>query len=181
MGNGTTLLFDLPGFRVVECREDQHGHRHVVVMGVGEEHACPVCGVLAGKPYDVRESRVKELPFGERLLSVTWRKRRFVCAEARCPRRVFTETSAEIPPRRRLTSRLRRKLEAAASGSARSCADVAREYRVSNWSVHQALVAKAAGLLAEPPPVRRLGWMRPAPARCAGSSRKPDGGAATRG
>ena len=158
MDHGTTLLFDLPGFRVVECREDEHGQRHLVVMGEGDEHACPGCGVLVGgKPYDLRESRVKDLPFGHRPLMVTWRKRRYRCAEAGCPRRIFTESSAQVPPRHRLTGRLRAKLEAAASTSARSCADVAREYRVSDWSVHKALLDRAIGLLDQPHPVRRLG------------------------
>ncbi len=158
MDHGTTLLFDLPGFRVVECREDEDGERQVTVLGVEEEHACPACGVLAGpRPYDVRESRIKDLPFGHRPLRVTWRKRRYRCAEPSCPRRIFTETSEQIPPRHRLTGRLRAKLESAASSSARSCADVAREYRVSDWSVHKALLDKAIGLLAQPHPVARLG------------------------
>jgi transposase len=44
------------------------------------------------------------------------------------------------------------------SGSARSVADVAREYGVSWWSVHQALVARAADLLGPAPTgVRWLG------------------------
>jgi len=121
MDDGTTLMFDLPGFRVVECREDSAGQRLVVVMGADAEHACPGCGVLAVRPYDVRESVVKDLPFGQRPLIVVWRKRRYLCLEAACGRRVFTESSVQIPPRHRLTGRLRAKLEAAASGSARSC------------------------------------------------------------
>jgi len=97
------------------------------------------------------------LPFGHRPLRIIWRKRRYLCSEPACPRRVFTEVSEQIPARHRLTGRLRAKLESAASGSARSCADVAREYRVSDWSVHKALVDKAIGLLAQPHPVARLG------------------------
>ncbi len=157
MDDGTTLLFDLPGFRVVECHEDEAGVRRVVVMGQGDQQACPGCGVLAGRPYDVRESRVKDLPFGQRPLTVIWRKRRYLCREPVCRRRVFTETSDQIPSRHRLTGRLRAKLEAAASGSARSCVDVAREYRVSDWSVHKALLDKAIGMFDTPYPVRRLG------------------------
>ncbi len=36
MDHGRTLLFDLPGFRVVECSEDEHWQRQQVVMGEGE-------------------------------------------------------------------------------------------------------------------------------------------------
>ncbi len=157
MEDGTTLLFDLPGFRVVECYEDGDGQRQVVVMGLAAEHACPGCGVLVAKPYDHREMVVKDLPIGQRPLHLRWRKRRYACSEGACPRRTFTETSTEVPPRHRLTGRLRAKLESAASGSARSISDVAGEYGVSWWSVQRALVVTAAGLRPDPTPVRVLG------------------------
>ncbi len=60
MGDATTLLFGLDGFRVVsvtrerthdERRGEQHvvEVRQVVVEGVEDEQACPDCGVLWGK------------------------------------------------------------------------------------------------------------------------------------
>lgn len=70
---------------------------------------------------------------------------------------MFTETTEQIPLRHRLTGRLRAKLEEAASVSARSCADVAREYRVSDWSMHKCLLDKAISPIGEPHQVRRLG------------------------
>ena len=116
-------------------------------MQVDDEHACPDCGVLVGgRPYDVREMRIKDLPMGHRPLQVVWRKRRYRCPESACRRRVFTERSTQVPPRRRLTARLRERLEEAVSRSARSAADVAAEYRVSWWSVQKALVDKASRL-----------------------------------
>ncbi len=159
MSDGSSLLFDLPGFRVVSCEEIPADGRRVVVMQVADEHACPRCGVLVGgKPYDVRESRVKDLPFGHRPLEVIWRKRRYRCAERRCPQRVFTERSGQVPPRCRLTARLRTRLEQAASRSARALSDVAAEYGVSWWSVHRALVGAAAARAGGPvQPVRMLG------------------------
>ena len=159
MSDGTSLLFDLPGFRVVSCEEDDSGVRRAVIMQVADEHACPRCGVLVdGKPYDLRESRIKDLPFGHRPLEVVWRKRRYRCAEQRCSQRVFTERSVQVPPRRRLTVRLRARLEQAASRSARALSDVAAEYGVSWWSVHRALVAAAIAQADMPAaPVRMLG------------------------
>ncbi len=157
MEDGTTLLFDLPGFRVVECYQDEHGQRHAVVMGLADEHACPSCGVLVSKVFQLREMALKDLPFGHRPLVLRWRKRRYACPEPRCPRRTFTETSTEVPPRHRLTGRLRARLESAASHSARALSDVAAEYDVSWWSVQHALVVKAAALLPDPAPVRLLG------------------------
>ncbi|MGI8652394.1 MAG: transposase family protein [Geodermatophilaceae bacterium] len=54
-------------------------------MQIAGEHDCPRCGVIVGgKPYDVRCSRVKDLPVGHRPVQVIWRKRRYRCAERRC-------------------------------------------------------------------------------------------------
>lgn len=158
MDDATSLLYDLPGFRVVSVTVSRLGGRQVVVMQAAAEHPCPRCGVLVGgKPYDVREMRIKDLPFGHRPVQVLWRKRRYRCPEPGCPQRVFTERSAQLPPRRRLTLRLRERLEQAASRSARAISDVATEYGVSWSSVHRALVDQALSLTGRPGPVRLLG------------------------
>ena len=59
MGDATTLLFGLDGFRVVSVTRvhddgDEHveGGRRVVVEGVEDERACPDCGVLSGAVHD---------------------------------------------------------------------------------------------------------------------------------
>jgi len=91
-------------------------------------------------------------------VEVIWRKRRYRWREGACAQRVFVERSVQIPPRYRLTGRLRVRLESAASVSARALSDVAAEYGVSWWSVQRALVvaaaAKTPGVLSA---VRRLG------------------------
>src|SRR5512135_1447161 len=159
MSDATSLLFDLSGFRVVSCALTPLGVRRVVVMQTAAEHACPRCGVLVGgKPYDHRQSRIKDLPFGARPVEVVWRKRRYRCLEPACRQRVFTERSAQVPPRHRLTGRLRARLAQAASRSARALSDVAAEYAVSWWSVNRAVVRQAVERAAAPlPPVRMLG------------------------
>src|SRR5512135_1262663 len=76
MDDAMSLLFDLPGLWVVSCEEMPPDGRRVVVMQRAAEHGCPRCAVLAGgKPYDVREMRVKDVPMGHRPLEVVWRKR----------------------------------------------------------------------------------------------------------
>jgi transposase len=152
-------LYDLPGFEVVSVAEADDGPRRVVIMQIASEHACPRCGVIADvRPYDVRESRVKDLPMGHRPVHVIWRKRRYRCRETGCAQRVFVERSVQIPPRHRLTGRLRSRLESAASVSARALSDVAAEYGVSWWSVQRALVVAAvARTPTQLPAVRRLG------------------------
>ena len=84
-----------------------------------------------------------------------WHKRR--CCDAPGCVGSFTESSAQIPARKRLTERLRRGVAAAALD--RSTAAVARSFRVS-WHTAWDAVAAAAGakLAARPPmPPRRLG------------------------
>jgi transposase len=155
--DATSVLFDLPGFAVIECVELGDNVRRVVIMQVGDEHGCLRCGVVvAGDPYDVRESRVKDLPFGERPLIVVWRKRRYRCLEPACPQRIFVERSEEIKPLRRSTERLRRAL-ARADAECRAYARVAAEYGVSWWLVNDVAVRAAAALPVEPPAVRWLG------------------------
>ena len=157
MEDATSVLFDLPGFAVVECVELGDDRRRVVIMQVAGEHGCPRCGVVVGgKPYDVRESRVKDLPFGERPLTVIWRKRRYRCPEPACEQRIFVERSSEIAPGRRSSERLRRAL-ARADAECRAYARVAAEYGVSWWLVNDVAVRAAAVLPVEPPPARWLG------------------------
>lgn len=177
------MLFDLRGFAVVQCREDAAGSRTLVIISEQTEHACTGCGLIQpGRADDYRLSRLKDLPFGTRSLVVWWRKRRFRCTG--CPR-VFTEVHEQVGPRRRLTVRLRRQLERSVSASVRSCADVAREYGVWDWSAHQALAERARELAAAGPvlaPVTRLGLDEMRTRRFAGSATGAVGGAArTRG
>jgi transposase len=151
------LLFDLDGFRVVSVVESAGTGREVLVEGVSGEQACPACGVFSARVHSRWVQRIKDLPYG-RSLDVRWRKRRWACDESACRRRTFSESNDQVGPGRRLTRRLRDRLEEAVSGSLRSAADVAREYDVSWWSVNSALVVKAADALGPARPgVARLG------------------------
>jgi transposase len=91
------LFFDLPGFQVVSCEQAALGLRRVVVMQADDEHGCPRCWVfVGGRPYDLREMRIKDLPMGHRPLEVVWRKRRYRCRESACRiRRTGTATGSE--------------------------------------------------------------------------------------
>ena len=151
------MLFDLDGFRVVSVVESAGTGREVLVEGVSGEQACPACGVFSARVHSRWVQRIKDLPYG-RSLDVRWRKRRWACDESACRRRTFSESNDQVGPGRRLTRRLRDRLEEAVSGSLRSAADVAREYDVSWWSVNSALVVKAAEVLGPARPgVARLG------------------------
>ncbi len=161
MENATSILFGLPGVAVqrVERAADVHGDavRLVHVTTVASSAAgCPKCGVVSTSVKQYRTTRPRDLPYGEEPLAVRWRKRQYRCLEESCPRRAFTESIAELPPRARLTGRLCRHA-AAQVASGRSVSAVAAEYRVS-WPVtHRHYVAHADALLTEPEPPAVLG------------------------
>ena len=81
MGDATTLLFGLDGFRVVsvsgKCEDSQDLERHVVVEGLEGEQACPDCGVLSASLHSRRQRRNKDLPHGRRPLRLWWDQRRW--------------------------------------------------------------------------------------------------------
>jgi transposase len=84
------------------------------------------------------------------------RKRRLRCLQDACPQGSFTQTDAAIPPRSRLTARLREHLACAVAGSNRAVDEVARGHGVSWPTVHRALVA-AVGWLPPPEPAAVVG------------------------
>jgi transposase len=157
MTDRTTLLFALPGFTVLDVTLEPGGGRVVLVENEAAEGGCPACGVVSTRVKDRPLSRVKDLPHGPTELQLVVRKRRFYCAESDCPRKSFTEVSGELPPRARLTGRLRSKVAAAVTRTNRAMSDVAAEHHLSWWTVHRILVAAAAAALPPPAPTAVLG------------------------
>ncbi len=156
MTDGTTLLFALPGFRVLEVSLEPDGGRLVLVETLVGEGFCPSCGVLSRSVKDRPTRRVKDLPHGLVPLRVWVRKRRYACLEDDCSRRSFTEVSGQLPARARLTTRLRDRVKRAVTKSNRAVSDVADDYDLAWHTVHRVLVAAAAQELSgqpEPTPV----------------------------
>ena len=87
-----------------------------------------------------------------------WTKRRWRCDEAACRRRSFTEAVAVVPPRKRLTVRLRAEAGAAVAERGRTVVQAARDHDLS-WPVVAAAFTDHAErvLPAQPQPVRVLG------------------------
>jgi transposase len=160
MEKGTTILFGLPGVAVerVERVSDPGGPVRLVHLATVARSAagCPACGVMSTSVKQYRTTRPRDLPYGEERLEVRWRKRQYRCREQACPRKAFTESVTELPPRARLTGRLCRKA-AAEVASGRSVSAVAAEYRMSWPVIHRHYAARADQLLTEPDPPVVLG------------------------
>jgi transposase len=158
MSNATSVLFGLEAeFEVVAVARTGACDVRVVIEMVAREGACPACGVLTSRVKDRPLAAVKDLDACGQQVDLWWRKRRLVCVEPQCPKGSFTQRSTEVPPRARLTNRLREKIaEAIASGN-RAVSEVAGEYGVSWPTAHTALIKAAARWLPEPEPTRVLG------------------------
>ncbi len=159
--DAASVLFNLPGYRVLEAVDgvDDSGHllREVTVVSTAREAACPACGVLSGRVHQVRSSRVRDIPVAGRV-EVTLQRRRFVCAETRCGKRTFAETTEQVPLRAKATTRLRVAVLEAVICSGRAVGEVAAAHGIAWWTV-QACVNTAALVLpdADGVAVRRLG------------------------
>jgi transposase len=161
MEKGTTILFGLPGVVVERVERVTGEHDESVRLvhvrtAVSSAAGCPCCGVMSTSVKQYRTTRPRDLPYGEERLAVRWHKRQYRCREEACPRKAFTESIAEVPPRARLTGRLCRRA-AAEVASGRSVSAVAAEYRLSWPVIHRHYAEHADALLAEPDPPVVLG------------------------
>ena len=157
MSDRTSLLFALPGFRVLDVTTGPDQGRRVLVESLLAEGGCPECGVVSSRIKDRPTSRVKDLPHGPTSLLVWVRKRRFVCAERLCPRRSFTEISDQLPARARLTKRLRVKISESVTRTNRAMTDVATDYDVVWATVHRILVSAAVDVVGRAAPTAAIG------------------------
>jgi transposase len=159
--DATTLLFGLEGLAVREVVRDEAGDR--VLHAVTDDPsaaACPVCGVFSERVRQRRVTRPRDVRFGEEPLAIRWHKVQYACDEAPCPRRAFTESTRELPPRARLTGRLRRAagrmVDAGASVSA-ACLEHRMAWPAGHRSYVGVVDARSAAAQSELPAVTVLG------------------------
>src|SRR5215212_2216414 len=137
MDETTSVLFGLDDHRVLDVVRVGDRVVRVVIETVEREGACPACGVLSARVKDRPLVRLRDLPASGQRVQLWCRRRRLACREPDCPRLSFTQVSAQVPARARLTARLRERLAAAIAGSNRAVADVAAEHAVSWHTAHR--------------------------------------------
>ena len=95
-------------------------------------------------------TRPADIGYGRDRVSVAWVKRRWECRVASCPRGTFTESLPAVPPRCRMTERLRDHAGWLVAEGGRTVTAAARECGLS-WPVaHAAFTASADPLLGQP-------------------------------
>jgi transposase len=158
MSDATSVLFGLEHeFSVLEVQRVDTATVKVIIEQAAREGPCPECGVFSGTVKDRPWMRLKDLPVSGQTVELLWRKRRLICGERLCPQKTFTQVSAAVRPRARVTERLRKRVAQAIASGNRAVSEVAGEYRLSWPTAHKALVAAAARWLPEPEPTSRLG------------------------
>jgi transposase len=159
LSNDTTRLFGLVGVEVVGVEVGADDIPMLALVTCDEQaRCCPDCGVRSGRPHSWVRTRPRDLPVAGRRTGLTWTKRRWRCVNEQCRRKTFTEALPSIPPRSRLTSRLRTSVGEAVADRGRTVVQAARDFEVS-WPVaNTAFTAAAeAALPKDTPPVTHLG------------------------
>ena len=158
MSKATAVLFGIEDeFDVLSVDRLGPDQVKILIELRAVEAACPSCGVVTSRVKDRPVRRIKDLPACGQQTQLWWRNRRLACVEPLCPRRSFTQPSAAVRPRGRVTERLRGRVAVAIAAGNRAVSEVAREYQVSWPTAHKALVAAAARWLPAPTPTGRLG------------------------
>ncbi|HUK71175.1 MAG TPA: ISL3 family transposase [Streptosporangiaceae bacterium] len=152
-------MFALDGAEVAEVDEEPGGGRTVWVMTADPAaRVCPLCETASEHVREQVVTRPADIGHGRGQVRVAWVKRRWECRVASCPRGTFTESLPAVPPRCRVTERLRDHAGRLIAEDGRTVAQAARECGLS-WPVaHAAFAATADPLLDQPPaPVAHLG------------------------
>lgn len=147
-----TRLFALEGVQVAEVDAEAGGGRTVrVVTADPGAAACPGCGTVPARVKEYVTTRPADLRYGQDEVAVRWVKRRLECREPACPRKSFTGSLPAVPPRCRVTARLRGHAGGLVADGGRTVAQAARECGLSWPVVHQAFAAHADPVLEQPP------------------------------
>ena len=153
-----SALLGLDGVRVTAVEDDGCGGLRVYAASTAVLAACRGCGTSSGAVKEWVTAQPKDAAFGGRPVSLVLVKRRLYCTVSSCPAGSFTEPAGAVPPRCRVTARLRGRVAALVADGGRTVAQAARECGLSWPVVHEAFAARADPLLAQPPsPVAHLG------------------------
>jgi transposase len=154
-----SALFGVEGLKVTEAETEADGSVTVwVVTDHPDASSCPECGTRAARVHEYVLTRPRDLRRGLDEVRVCWLKRRWECQEPACPRQTFTERLAQLPPRCRLTGRLRELTGAEVARRGITPAEAGRWHHVS-WPVARQAFADQAEpqLAAAAVPVAHLG------------------------
>jgi transposase len=147
-----SVLSGVEGLQVTDAQAGPDGMLEAwAVTGHPAAAACPDCGTVSARRHDTVLARPRDVRRGGDPVAV-WRvKRRWKCGAPGCPRKTFTGRVPQVPPRCRLTRRLREQAGTGVTERGITPAEAARHAGIS-WPVaHEAFTAAADPVLDQAP------------------------------
>ena len=147
----------MAGLRVTEVEREAAGQVTVWAVTAGTP-SCPGRGTVPEHVHEYVATRPRDVRHGAGDVALCLVKRRWECEREDCPHKTFTESLPQIPPRCRITRRLREQAGTEVRDRGITPAGAARHAGVS-WPVaHDAFASAADPLLDHPAaPVAHLG------------------------
>ena len=154
-----SALFGVEGLQVAGVEAAPDGGIEVWAVTAWEAaRACPDCGTVSDRVHETVVTRPRDVRRAGDAVDLRWVKVRRKCGNRECPRKTFTEQVPALPPRCRITARLRQQAGAEVAERGITPAEAARHAGVSWPVVHDAFAATADPLLEQPiASVARLG------------------------
>ena len=154
-----SALFGVAGLRVTDVQAGPGGALEVwAVTDWPGAAACPDCGALSDRPHETVLTRPRDARRAGDPVDLRWVKRRWKCTDENCERKTFTERLPQVPPRCRVTARLREQAAREIAERGITPAETARHAGLSWPVVHDAFAARADRVLGPAPaPVAHLG------------------------
>jgi transposase len=167
-----SALFGIEGLQVTDVQPGPGGGIEVwAVTAYPAAAACPDCGRVSHRVHETKVARPRDVRRAGDRVDLHWVKVRRKCGNDECPRKTFAEWVPQLPPRCRITARLREQAGSEIAERGITPAEAARHAGISWPAAHQAFAVAADPLLDErPAPVAHLGidehrrgkprWMR---------------------
>jgi transposase len=141
-------MLGLEGMAVLAVSE-RDGEVEYAIETTAATGWCPVCGAQA-RLHDRRPTWVRDLPAGDRPVTLVWVKRIWRCTHVECEQQTWTETHRQIRARASWTERARKQACRRVGRDGHSVAAVARDFGVGWAAVMAAVVEYGTGLVERP-------------------------------
>jgi transposase len=106
--DAASALFGVEGLRVADMAAGPGGAVEVwTVTDWPAAAACPDCGTVSSRLHEMVVTRPPDVRRADGQVDLRWVKRRWKCAAEACAHGTFTEWLPAVPPRCRITGRLR--------------------------------------------------------------------------
>jgi transposase len=154
-----SVLFGVEGLQVTCAEEGADGTVEIwAVTDYPAAAACPGCATVSDRVHETVVTRPRDVRRAGDPVDLRWVKVRRKCGNPACPRKTFTEWVPALPPRCRITARLREQAAGQVAGRGITPAEAARHAGISWPTAHEAFAAAADGVLDQSAlPVAHLG------------------------